>query len=311
MDELIYIILTFCIIVLLVLFFLSMKSKMEMQKGINRVISELSRIMDDNSEDKVMVFTDHKSVIELIMQVNRLLENRQKLIIDYRKSELASKRMLSNISHDIKTPLTVILGYLEMMSVQPGSETQSLKKVENKTRQVIELINNFFDLAKLEAGDTDISMTKLNVSEICKKSVLDFYDILTDRGFVVEIDIPETDIYIHGDEASLNRIFYNLITNAVRYGYEGNYLGIALHFDERDCYIDIIDKGKGIEEKAIPLVFERLYTLEDSRNKNIQGNGLGLTIAKCLADKMGGDLTLTSQPFVKTVFTLKMRRINH
>ncbi|WP_425803299.1 ATP-binding protein [Desulfitobacterium sp. Sab5] len=309
MIDSIYVFFAFCLIALLITLCLVVHSKKALLKGIRMVTSELSRILDENTEEKIMVFTDEKSIIALIMQMNRLFDDRQKLKIDFKKSELASKRMLSNISHDIKTPLTVILGYLEIMSMGPTVETKLVKKVENKASQVIELIDKFFDLAKLEAGDTDIPITRINISETCKKNVLDFYDILTNRGFQVEIDIPETDIYIQGNEDALDRIFFNLISNAVRYGSDGRYLGITLRFDELYCYIDIIDKGKGIEEKSAALVFDRLYTLEDSRNKNIQGNGLGLTIAKRLAEKLGGGITLKSQPRVKTIFTVRLKKM--
>lgn len=310
MIDLIYVFFAICIIALLITLCLIAHSKKALLKGMRMVASELSRVLDENTEEKIMVFTDEKSIIALIMQINRLLEDRQKLKIDFNKTELASKRMLSNISHDIKTPLTVILGYLEIISLNPTVEIQLIKKVENKTGQVIELIDKFFDLAKLEAGDMDIPLTRINISETCKKNVLDFYDILTSRGFQVEINIPRTDIYVQGNENALDRIFFNLISNAVRYGSDGGYFGITLCFDEHYCYIDIIDKGKGIEEKSVALVFDRLYTLEDSRNKNMQGNGLGLTIAKHLAVKLGGDITLKSQPFVETVFTVKLRKMD-
>lgn len=309
MIEPIYVLFAFCLIILLITLCLVIHSKKKLLKDMHMVTSELSRILDESTEEKIMVFTDEKSIIALITQMNRLLEERQKLKIDFKKSELASKRMLSNISHDIKTPLTVILGYLEIMSMGLTVETQFVKKVENKAHQVIELIDKFFDLAKLEAGDMDIPITRINISETCKKNILDFYDILTSKGFQVEIGIPETEIYIQGNADALDRIFFNLISNAIRYGSDGGYLGIALRFDEHYCYIDIIDKGKGIEEKSVALVFDRLYTLEDSRNKNIQGNGLGLTIAKRLAEKLGGDITLNSKPFVKTVFTVKLKKM--
>lgn len=312
MNELISgFLLAFCLIALLGALYFGYYSQKAIIRDLRKVTGELSRILDENTEEKIMVFTDHKSIRELITQTNRMLEDRQKVKANYKKSEFAAKRMLSNISHDIKTPLTVILGYLEIMLMRPSNETELLKKVEKKAKQVMELINQFFNLAKLEAGDTDMPMTRININETCKKNVLDFYDILTSRGFLVELNIPETNIYVYGNEDALDRIFFNLISNAVRYGSDGKYLGISLRFDDNYSYIDIIDKGKGIEEKSAAFVFDRLYTLEDSRNKEIQGNGLGLTIAKRLAEKLGGEITLKSQPFVKTVFTVKLKKMNY
>ena len=94
----------------------------------------------------------------------------------------------------------------------------------------------------------------------------------------------------------------------MRYGNDGKYLGFTLREKEHYVYIDVIDKGKGIEKEFAASVFERLYTMEDSRNREIQGNGLGLTIAKNLANNLGGDIFLDSEPKVKTVFTVKLKK---
>ena len=115
-------------------------------KGIHaelKKISEtLSAILETDSEEKVMVFTDDQMVQSLCAQINRLLEDRQKIRVDYRKQELSSKKMLSNISHDIKTPLTVILGYLEILRLK-DPENAALQKTEVKAKQVMELIDHF------------------------------------------------------------------------------------------------------------------------------------------------------------------------
>lgn len=109
----------------------------------------------------------------------------------------------------------------------------------------------------------------------------------------------------------MQRILFNLLSNAVRYGSEGKYLGIFLRQDKNSVYIDITDKGNGIEKQFADRVFERLYTMEDSRNRKIQGNGLGLTIAKNLAVQLGGDLYLESTPHLKTTFTVRLKKIKY
>lgn len=275
--------------------------------NLRQISRKLSDILDQDSDEKVMVFTDNKALQELCAQINRLLLNRQKTRADYRKREISYKKMLSNISHDIKTPLTVILGYLEMMRlVDEGNE--ELRKVEAKAVQVMELINQFFTLAKLEAGDMDIEIGKMNISELCRESMLGYYDILQGRDFAVELSIPEKDMFVRGEPRAVDRILNNLISNAVRYGGDGKYIGLALRESGGYVYIDITDKGKGIEKAFAQNVFDRLYTLEDSRNREIQGNGLGLTIAKNLALQLGGDIFLESEPHVKTTFTVKLKK---
>ena len=121
---------------------------------IHEISSKLKELLDTDSDEKVTVFTDNKALIELATQINRMLEDRQKVKVEYRRAEMASKKMLSNISHDIKTPMTVILGYLEIMRLNGTQSNEMLQKVESTAQRVMGLITQFFTLAKLEAGDT-------------------------------------------------------------------------------------------------------------------------------------------------------------
>lgn len=287
--------------------------RIHFKKGIHARLKEVSDKLEDilasGSDEKVMVFTDDSALMELSGQINLLLEEYQKIKVENRRSQAASKKMLSNISHDIKTPMTVILGYLEMIRLESPEENELLQKVEEKARKVMELITQFFTLAKLEAGDTDLEMSKISLNECCREAVLDFYELLTQKDFRVEVEIPEQPVYTLGDRDALRRILENLISNAIRYGADGNYLGIHLHSDEKYVYIDISDKGKGIDKAFSDRIFERLFTMEDSRNREIQGNGLGLTIAKSLANQLGGDIYLISTPYVLTTFTLKLKKL--
>ena len=281
------------------------------QIKLKKISQKLEEIQDTDSDENVMVFTDNKVLMDLAAQINRLLENQRKVKVDYRRSEISSKKMLSNISHDIKTPMTVILGYLEIMRLNSSGENEMLLKVEQKAQRVMELINQFFTLAKLEAGDTEITISKIDVCEACRENVLDFYELLTQKEFQVDVDIPEEAVFVRGNKDALQRILFNLISNVVRYGSDGKYMGMFLRSDEKYIYIDVVDKGNGIERAFAQNVFERLFTMEDSRNREIQGNGLGLTIAQNLAHQLGGEITLESEPNVKTTFTVKLRKFSY
>lgn len=304
-------VLFFLLIVIAVLASAVLYQRFAFRRGIQTKLKQISRkledISDSGSDEKVMVFTDNPVLMELAGEINHLLLDRQKVKAEFKRGEIASKKMLANISHDIKTPLTVILGYLEIMRLT-GADDEMLKKVEVKAKQVVDLINQFFTLAKLEAGDTNITLSRINVSEICRESVLGFYEILLQKDFEVEISIPEREIFVQGDKDALQRILFNLLSNAVRYGSDGKYLGIFLREEKNSVSIDVTDKGKGIQKEFADRIFERLYTMEDSRNREVQGNGLGLTIAKNLALQLGGDLYLDSMPDIKTTFTVRLKK---
>ena len=278
------------------------------QKNLREMHQKLKGILDGNSGERVMVFTENKELMELAAQINRLLEKNAKMEADFRRSEMSSRKMLSNISHDIKTPMTVIRGYLEIMRTNGTAEPEMLEKAERKAQALIELVDSFFSLAKLEAGDTDLEISEVDACEVCRESVLDFYEILTREDFQVDIRLSDEPVFVQGNREALQRVLSNLLSNVIRYGSEGKYLGFFLRMDERSAYIDVVDRGKGIDSAFADSVFERLFTMEDSRSRSVQGNGLGLTIAKRLAEQMGGELTLESVPHVRTVFTVTLKR---
>lgn len=308
-NEIILFFLCICIAVLIcIVVYQQFVFRRGIQKQLKEISQKLEKIQDTDSDENIMMFTDEQALMELLVQINRLLENQRKMKVDYRRSQISAKKMLSNISHDIKTPMTVILGYLEIMRINGDKEDEMLLKVEQKAKRVMELINQFFTLAKLEAGDMELEISRINIWEVCRENILDFYELLKQKEFQVEVKIPEEAVFIMGNKEALHRILYNLISNVVRYGLDGRYLGLVLRSVKNDVYIDVIDKGKGIEKEFAGNVFERLFTMEDSRNRRIQGNGLGLTIAQTLAQQLGGEIVLESEPNVKTTFTVKLHK---
>ena len=308
-NEIILYFLCICIAVLIcIVVYQQFVFRRGIQKQLKEISQKLEKIQDTDSDENIMMFTDEQALMELLVQINRLLENQRKMKVDYRRSQISAKKMLSNISHDIKTPMTVILGYLEIMRINGDKEDEMLLKVEQKAKRVMELINQFFTLAKLEAGDMELEISRINICEVCRENILDFYELLKQKEFQVEVKIPEEAVFIMGNKEALHRILYNLISNVIRYGLDGRYLGLVLRSVKNDVYIDVIDKGKGVEKEFAGNVFERLFTMEDSRNRRIQGNGLGLTIAQTLAQQLGGEIVLESEPNVKTTFTVKLHK---
>jgi len=271
-NEIILFFLCICIAVLIcIVVYQQFVFRRGIQKQLKEISQKLEKIQDTDSDENIMMFTDEQALMELLVQINRLLENQRKMKVDYRRSQISAKKMLSNISHDIKTPMTVILGYLEIMRINGDKEDEMLLKVEQKAKRVMELINQFFTLAKLEAGDMELEISRINICEVCRENILDFYELLKQKEFQVEVKIPEEAVFIMGNKEALHRILYNLISNVIRYGLDGRYLGLVLRSVKNDVYIDVIDKGKGIEKEFAGNVFERLFTMEDSRNRRIQG----------------------------------------
>ncbi|WP_018750192.1 sensor histidine kinase [Paenibacillus sanguinis] len=264
------------------------------------------------TQERILTVTPLPELRELLQAINALLDRAGQSAADYAGTERAMRRMLSNVSHDLKTPLTVIMGYAEMLSQQKDlsedEQQRMLGEIHRKTVQVHQLINTFFDLARLESGDLDIPLSVIDAGEISRQRILAYFDLLSEQGFQVNIQLPEHPVWVYGNAEALSRILDNLLSNAMRYGADGRYLGLLLEEDEREVRIQVIDRGRGISPKEQSRVFERMYTMEDSRNRNIHGSGLGLTIAKRLAERLDGRLELESTPDVHTCFTLVLPR---
>ncbi|WP_440895588.1 sensor histidine kinase [Amphibacillus sp. Q70] len=305
----------FLIVIILILtgiIILQHRSKLTRDQQIKYIDQKLNRIIADQTSENLLVFTDDKELVHLLISINNLLNHNRKILADYVRKEESIRKMISNISHDLKTPLTVIVGYLEIIKSNQAIENELSKEVNKAYEKAVELltlINTFFDLAKLESGDKEIQLEKVNINEACRKGILEFYDLLTDQGLEVSVDIPEESIYVAGNEEAIDRILRNLISNAIKYGNDGHVVGLNLKYDDSFAYIEVWDKGKGIDELNQESVFERLYTLEDSRNKQYQGSGLGLTITKRLVESLEGDISLSSKANEKTIFTVKLKKL--
>lgn len=307
----------FLLIIILILSILLFFEKRDSKKHNNDLLyieSKLRSIIKEGTDERLKVHTESSGLRELLITINELLDYNQKSASDFARSEITIRKMLSNISHDLKTPLTVILGYVETLKISLSSDEKNLKnidKVISKTNEVIDLMDKFFDLAKLESRDKEIPLTRVNISETCRRNILSFYDLSNNSGIKVDIDIPDTDLYALSSSEALDRIITNLISNALKYGYEGGVLGLKLFTSENNINIEVWDKGKGIQESDKDKIFERMYTLEDSRNKSYQGSGLGLTITKRLVEKINGELTLESKPYVKTSFVVAIKQLTY
>ena len=304
------IILCFVCVILAVGLIIVLSKYINQSRQLNKITGEISGFLEKGSSDTLLALSDEKEIQKLLVQINDLLERQNSLEMERKNQEDSNRKMLANISHDLKTPLTVILGYSEMIRNQEGISLDSIQqKVENiyrKTTDVLEMINIFFDLVKIESGELALEMQELDLCEIARNEILNYYDMLQEGGFEVEIDIPEEEVQVEADKQAVKRILANLLQNAIKYGADGRYLRLGITWKEDYVMIQVEDRGKGIIEDSQDKIFERLVTLEDSRNKKYQGSGLGLTITKRLVEAMGGSIRVKSRPFVKTVFTVSL-----
>jgi len=274
---------------------------------------KLSRIRRRNSSEPLLLVTRDRHLQSLLTEINRVLDDNRSGRAQYAKKEQSMKKMLANMSHDLKTPLTVVLGYMEIIRTDPALSEEERARllgcVYEKTMEIVKLMNALFQLAKLESGDKEVAVKHVHISEVCRKNIVLYYDLAVAKGFEVAIDVPDEPVYALAGEEELDRVLVNLLSNAFQYGGDGKTIGLSLTYDDTSVTIEVWDRGKGIREVEQELVFERMFTLEESRNKTFHGSGLGLTIAKRLVEQMGGTLTLQSRPYERTSFIVRLKRM--
>lgn len=281
-------------------------------RQIRQMADTLEAFAENNRNLRIRLFTKDPALTLLALRINRLAEQFQGMEERTAYLEAERKRLLTHVSHDLRTPLTSLLGYVEALRRDPdlteGDREEYLEVIEEKAKRLTVLINDFFELAKLEAGDTEIRLRPMDVCERVRESVLTFYREITEAELTPEIRIPDGEIFVLGDPYATERILNNLIGNALRYGREGGVIGVGVREEETCVWVEVWDRGPGIAEEELPRIFDRLHTGDRSRNPHMRGSGLGLTIVKQLVEKQKGEIRVASDPHRKTVFSFSLMK---
>lgn len=256
---------------------------------------------------RIRVFSEQPILLKLASSINLLLDRLQHAESRTRQAEDAHKRLVANISHDLRTPLTSVMGYLEVLKTDENLSTAEQKQFVNiaykKSRSMYELLDQFFQLAKIEAGDVPLQTVPLDMNRLVKEMLVGLYPTFLSLSLEPVVKIPAERLYALGDSLAVERIVGNLLSNSLRHGSSSGRVGVTLSETQNHIALEIWDNGTGITAENLNLIFERTYTLEPARTS---GSGLGLTIARQLALKQGGSLHATSVPGERTSFILQL-----
>ncbi|MBW9172124.1 sensor histidine kinase [Clostridium estertheticum] len=301
----IYIFVLTTIILALVIVFQNIK--------IHSISDNIKEVIDGNFNERIRIYDYNPRVKDLIIDLNKLIDEFQKIVSLNKQYEDDRKKMISNISHDFRTPLTTMLGYIEMLrednSLNDKENMEYLEIISTKGEILRGLIEEFFSLSKFDSSDVVLTFKRVNISEIMRQCILSFLKDFEINGIELVIDISSVDIFIRADEVAIYRVLQNLIANALRYGAEGKVIGVSLEGEMNSVVLKIWDRGRGIPQEEIPYIFKRLYSVDKSRNNRQTGSGLGLTIVKKLVEKHEGIIEVSSKPYEKTTFKITLRNI--
>ena len=249
-------------------------------------LQEINKALQENR--LVKISSPDRTLEELLADINNSLQTIRGEKVSFLKRELEFKQQMENISHDLRTPLTSMIGYLRIMDVSglAEEEQQDLQTVLKKAERLQELITEFYDFSRLSAKEYGLTMERLDVAKCLRNSLAEGYADLSQKALKVTAEISDTPLFISGDEGALKRVFQNLLQNAARYAVST--LAVNAGEDGESVIISLRNDVADLGPRDVERLFERFYTRDKARNSD--STGLGLTIAKELVEQMNGSM---------------------
>ncbi|MBE6588291.1 MAG: HAMP domain-containing histidine kinase [Ruminococcaceae bacterium] len=196
------------------------------------------------------------------------------------KLDTMQKELISNISHDLRTPLTMISGYSEVMRDIPGEMTaENMQIVIDETKRLSTLVNDLLDLSRLTGGQRKLNKTVFSLTECVRSTIARYSHLSENDGYSITLDAAE-DITVEADEMLILQVIYNLISNAINYTGEDKKIHVSQTVNNGICRISVSDTGEGIPEEKLPYIWDRYYRTGDFHKRAVSGTGLGLSIVK-------------------------------
>ena len=235
---------------------------------------------------------------ELAVELNAMAEDIQVLMDKERESERTKNELITNIAHDLRTPLTSIIGYLDLLAHR--QDIPEVKKNEyaniayTKAKKLETLIEDLFGYTKLNYGRIAMNVERIDVVKLLGQMMDEFYPTFENNHLEYELTSNVPGAVINADGKLLARLFDNLINNAVKYGAEGKRIDVHINADPKNVTVAVVNYGRIIPENELPLIFDRFYRVEQSRSSSTGGTGLGLAIAKNIVEMHHGRIEVKS-----------------
>ena len=228
-------------------------------------------------------------------------------------SETLRREFIANISHELKTPMTVIAGFSDGIldgTIPPENEARYLEVISSETRRVSRLVNSMLDMSKLQSVDgEDVLRSSFDVSEVVRLTLLNLGSKIEQKQLDINAELPEEPVITRGDMDSIMRVTYNLLDNAIKFSDPGEAINLELWKQGGRAYISVENKGETIPAEEIPYIFDRFHKTDKSRSADREGVGLGLYIVKTILDKHNEDVyVISADGLTKFVFTLSIAR---
>lgn len=248
---------------------------------------QLTFLAKEETNTKLTLVGPDPQVSELLLSINEVLTASREKQEVYQKKERELRRQISNISHDLRTPLTSILGYLELLQGGDVSEEEKEKYLQiiwKRSKVLLELIQGFYDLSRVDEKRYRFEETKVHLPEVLSEVLAMYYNEFEKKGFRSSVTIPEKMEPIGGDRQALVRIYSNILQNVIKHGDE--VLQVIVKEGDGEIVTSFYNKTRDVCKEDVPYLFERFYSAE--RIKSGENTGLGLAIVKAFVESMGG-----------------------
>lgn len=285
-------------IILVVIFVFVLRSKFyEPLEKLNKAME----LLTEGKRKKPVDYSGPREFVDICDRFNIMVSKLEDSENQRKKFMNDKERMMADISHDLKTPITSIQGYAKALSdgiIADEDKDKYIKIIYEKSKKLTELINIFHEYSKLEHPDFNLIFEKVDLSEYLRAYIALKYEDIVESGFNIEVDIPEEEMEIKIDKVQLQRVFDNILGNSIKHNEKGTNIYVSLK-EKNDIYeIIIADDGKGISKDIANNIFEAFTVGDESRNSK-QGSGLGLAIAKTIVDLHGGTIELEPESLKK------------
>ena len=276
------------------------------QYQMDHIIAELHYIAQGHLDHRIP-FRLKGSEQHVITSVNALVDSAVQSMNDERQIEKSKDELITNVSHDLRTPLTSIIGYLRLIEDKQYHSEEDIVKYSHiayeKAKQMKTLVDDLFEYTKVQQHGAPVNMMTVDLSQLLEQVSASFELEGQKRGIEVSSATQPTPLLVDADPEKLGRVFSNLVANALKYGNGASYIKIDARQVGASVVIEVANDGTQIPPASLGHLFERFYRVESSRSKDTGGTGLGLAIVKSIVDLHHGEVEVTSTPQV-TTFTV-------
>jgi len=260
-------------------------------KRISKPIEEINHSAMDLAKGQYDTRFDGKGFSEIVS----LSETLNTTAVELGRVEALRRELLANVSHDLRTPISLIYSYAEMMHDFPEDINEAQTEVIMKeTKRLTSLLNDVLDISKLEAGMEELNITHFSLTQSLEETIESLRELLTNQGYVIDF-IHDGDVFIDADELKINRAFYNLLINAVNFSGADMKVIVELQKTDSGIRVSVTDHGDGISDDELQFIWDRYYKSGKAHKRPVTGTGLGLSIVKKIIQLHGGTCGVTSE----------------